>query len=78
MGFGMAPAAFNTNFGTGFNNSVSTSRKAQGIGTFHLPTIQTSPTGVQFELSFKERTIELLELVSVRVESNRHQLTLNS
>ena len=50
IGFGTAPAAFNTNFGSGFNNMVTTVTQNQGIGTVHFPGIQTSTTGVPFEL----------------------------
>jgi hypothetical protein len=35
IGFGQAPSAFNTNFGTGFNNLVSTLNQNMGFNTFN-------------------------------------------
>ncbi len=35
-GFGVAPAAFNTNFGTGFNNTVTSTTQAMGFGVTGL------------------------------------------
>jgi len=43
MGFGTAPTTFNTNFGTGFNNIVTTTNFGNG---FNVPTVNTLPTGV--------------------------------
>ncbi len=49
MGFGTAPATFNTNFGSGFDNMVATVTQSMGLPSYHFPGIQTGDGGVPFE-----------------------------